>query len=66
MHRGEFHDRCVVVNNRALQILYDVRQIPWDKEYLIEKNYTNWEGIVKADVVQLQSVCDLMFHYLLK
>ena len=62
----EFRDRCVDVNNRALQILYDVRQIPWDKEYLVENNYTNWEGIVEADVVQLQSVCDLMFHYLLE
>jgi hypothetical protein len=61
-----FYDDCVEANNRALQILYDVRQIPWDKEYLREKNYTNWTGISATDVAQLQSVCDLLFHYLLK
>jgi hypothetical protein len=61
-----FHDKCVDVSNDALQILYDIRQIPWDKEILREKNYTNWEGIQPADVVQLQSVSDLMFHYLLE
>ena len=51
------------LDNNLLQTLYDIRQIPWDRDIVREKNYTNFDHIPKTDVEQLQSLSGLTFHY---
>ncbi len=48
-------------NNNLLQILYDIRHIPWDDD--IKKQYKNIEQLTSNETEQLQSLSDLIFRY---
>ena len=60
---SEFRRQCNDLDNNLLQTLCDIRQIPWGRDIVREKNYTTFEHIPKADVEQLQSFGGLIIHY---
>ena len=60
---SNFSREGMLLGKMLAQILADIRRIPGEREIIREKNYANFGGIVESDVVQLQSLSDLLSGY---
>ena len=61
---SDFREQCVDVDNAALEVLHDVRGIVWTWNRAEMGNKYSSLAVVSSDVDELQSVSDVMFHFL--
>ena len=60
---AQFRAKGRFYSNVLLSLLEDIRRIPEDHSILEQKKYTNFSGIVPADVEQLASLSHIIFYY---